>query len=106
MRDAMKMIKHVLLILAVSISSGCSTIHFINGDPQTRYEEMSEWHHTAAFRLLEVSDPVDMSERCRGNEWNTITTERTFINGLAGIVDSLILGVDVWEPYTVFYTCR
>ena len=88
------------------LCAGCSTIQFQNG-PSTQPREISnEWHHIAAFSLMEVSDPVDLTDRCNGKAWDTVTTERTFINGLAGMIDSLIIGVDLWEPWTVEYSCR
>ena len=94
------------LLAALAIAcGGCSTIHFDSGRASASHIKHSEWHHTVAFTLLEASDPVDLYDRCAGKEWSTVTTERTFLNGLAGCVDSLILGVDVWEPLTVEYVC-
>ena len=90
-----------MLILSV----GCSTIQFENGKSSSALYKNSEWHHLAAFTLLEASDPVDLHDRCNGKPWETVTTERTFLNGLAGMVDSLIIGIDLWEPWTVEYSC-
>ena len=85
---------------------GCSTIQFENGKNHAALYTNSEWHHTVAFSLLEASDPVDLHDRCNGKPWETVRTERTFLNGLAGMIDSLIIGVDVWEPWTVEYACH
>lgn len=101
----MRKLRLVTVCCAV-LTAGCSTIHFQNGQGTAKPYKNSEWHHTVAFGLMELSDAVDLDERCRGTEWDTVTTERTFINGLAGMVDELIVGVDLWEPWTVEYTCR
>jgi hypothetical protein len=102
---AASMKSSLLLTLAAALVTGCSTIRFDSGKPASTAVKHSEWHHTVAFTLLEASDPVDMHDRCIGKPWSTIKTERTFLNGLAGSVDSLILGVDLWEPLTVEYVC-
>lgn len=93
------------VVLAVSVCLGCSTINFENGKAGSALYKNSEWHHTVAFSLFEVSDPVDLRDRCNGKPWETVKTERTFLNGLAGMVDSLLVGVDLWEPWTVEYAC-
>ncbi len=92
--------------IASILSVGCSTIHFQNGQSSMPREKASEWHHTGIFTLVEFSDPVDLNDRCRGKSWDTVTTKRTFINGLAGSIDSILIGVDLWEPWTVEYSCR
>ena len=100
--------KPVLLAMIAALStlcSGCSTINFDSGRTPTSQEKHSEWHHTVAFSLLEASNPVDLHDRCAGKNWSTVTTKRTFLNALAGSIDSIILGVDVWEPWTVEYVC-
>ncbi|MBI4598442.1 MAG: hypothetical protein HY737_08600 [Candidatus Omnitrophica bacterium] len=103
----MKMPKLLVGSAMVSILSlGCSTIHFQNGQDAATPETNSEWHHTVAFSLVEASDPVDLHDRCNGKPWHDVMVERSFLNGLAGSIDSLIVGVDLWEPWTVEYSCR
>jgi hypothetical protein len=103
----MKRLKLAMVACGVLVTSvGCSTIHFKNGQGSATPYENSEWHHTVIFTLMEESDPVDLHNRCNGKAWDTVTTKRTFINGLAGSIDSILIGVDLWEPWTGESTCR
>jgi len=63
------------------------------------------------FSLVEVSAPVDLKQRCSGKEWVRITTERSFVNGLVGGLDAQalhvgVVGIDIWDPWTVAYECK
>jgi len=93
-------------ITLLGMTSGCSTMHFNNGDVPSSPTTQSEWHHNAVASLVEVSSPVDLKSRCNGNNWSEVTTETSFVNGLAGAVgNGILLGLPVWNPMTVEYTC-
>lgn len=101
----MKSIKLMAVLLAAAGLSACSTIHFKNGAQAANKAAYEEWHHNAAFSLVEISQPIDLAAKCNGKNWTEVTTQKTFLNGLAGSIDTIIVGVDLWEPYTVTYTC-
>lgn len=98
MRACAKLLLAILLPLA---GAACSTIHF-NQDPAEsgRAPQFTEWHHNAVLQLVEVSAPVDMSQRCTDGEWTRITTELTFPGALAHHVTS-----SLWTPWSVSYRC-
>lgn len=96
----------LIIIFSLLLLSGCSTMYFHNGPPTADVQMHSEWHHNLVFRLWEVSEPVDLENRCAGKDWTTVKTERTFVNGVAGVIDSVVIGVDVWDPWTVEYSCK
>jgi hypothetical protein len=87
----------ILLILALFVQ-GCTTISFVTDEKSVR-TNYSEWHHDWLY-LIEGSDPVDMSLRCRGAPWKTITTSQTF---LQGFVSGLTSGI--YTPHGVEYSC-
>ena len=95
----------VALVAGALLASGCSTIRFTSGKPGSPADAVEEWHHTVVLGLIEASKPVPIEDRCRGKHWSEVTTERTFLNGLAGAVDGLIFRIDLWEPWTVRYIC-
>jgi len=107
----------LLLVTGCVLLSACSTISFTNGpvDAKASLSSESTWHHNMWFSLVEVSAPVDLKQRCSGKDWVRITTERSFLNGLAGGIDTsvlgarvgvLVVGIDIWDPWTVAYECR
>ena len=88
-----------IFILALSfLVQGCTTISFVTDDNNIR-TNYSEWHHDWLY-LIEGSDPVDMSLRCRGAAWKTITTSETFVQGLVAGVTS-----GIYTPHGVEYSC-
>ncbi len=95
----------VLGLVVLVLTAGCSTIRFHSGETGDSRTTTQEWHHIAAFRLIEASAPVDMNDRCPGKGWSMVQTERSFLSGLAGLVDNIIIGVEVWEPLDVQYVC-
>jgi hypothetical protein len=111
----MEMAKRMLRFLAVAAlaCTGCSVIHFKNGEVPGDAKTREEWHHNLAFNLWEVSSPVDMTTRCPEGKWSLITTKVTFLNGLAGLADDALTagimrgagGVDIWDPQTVAWEC-
>jgi hypothetical protein len=46
---------------------------------------VGEWHHNSVFALVEVSDPVDLRQRCSGG-WSSVTTEESFLTGFVPAV--------------------
>lgn len=92
------------IIIFLLLLSGCTTIHFKNGPDTPVTNKTEQWHHNAVLALVEVSDPVDLTEECVDKEWSTVTTELTFFNGLASGVVNLI--APIWFPKTVTVTCQ
>lgn len=97
------MMKKLLAIAAIALS-GCTTIHFDNGANPTMGQTTEKWHHNAVLALIEVSDPVNLESECAGQEWSSVQTELTFINGLvSGLVNVI---APVWYPKTVTVNCK
>ncbi len=91
------------LLLTCSILTGCSTMHFVNGPEMEEKTPRNHWHHLALFGSIEVSPPFALSYNCDDKEWNKITIEKTFLNGIAS---ASIEGVNLYSPWTVRYSCR
>lgn len=102
MKRVFKLATAASLVVAMS---ACSTIHFTNGQKPAGKQTMEQWHHTFVFGLVEGSSPIDLKTACKDGDWNQVTTKVTFMNGLAGMVDGLLIGVDLWQPWTAQYTC-
>ena len=85
--------------------NACTTIHFDQNEPVAANPARSEsnWHHNMVFALIEVSQPVDLQERCGDNGWSSVKTEETFLNGL---VSSLPYVGWVWSPKTATVQCN
>jgi hypothetical protein len=103
-----------LLSLAVSglLLSGCSVMHFRNGDVESESRPMEKWHHNVAYSLMEISPVINLGALCDDTAWSVVTTKETFVTGLAGSIDGIVtgpftagVGVDVWDPQMVEYTC-
>jgi hypothetical protein len=96
--------KKILLITAILLS-GCTTIHFDrNANLDLNASKTEKWHHNTLGALVEVSDPVNLEQECGDQEWSSVKTELTFINGL---VSSLVNFVaPVWYPKTVEISCN
>lgn len=85
--------------------SGCTTIHFDNGDQPTEVvSKTSKWHHNVVLDLVEVSPPVDLAGKC-GENWSSVKTEQTFLNGLTASAVSTVLVPFIWYPKTVTVSC-
>ena len=90
--------------ILVLLLSGCTTIHFDNGDEPGGTENAGKWHHNFALDLYEASAPVNLKQECAGKQWTSVKTEVTFINGLAGgVVNTL---APIWYPKTTQVTCN
>lgn len=106
--------KKLLLIptLAAFFSTGCSVMHFRNGDVKSEGPLMEKWHHNAAYSLMELSPTVDMATHCKDREWSVVTTKETFLTGLAGGADDAVTAgllkgaaVDLWNPQLIEWQC-
>lgn len=94
----------IITIIAVMFLSGCTTIHFDNGDGSEGQPSTEKWHHNFALSLYEGSKPVNLERECAGQQWSSVKTELSFINGLAsGAVN--LLG-PIWYPKTVQVKCK
>lgn len=93
-----------LLILIALLSTGCTTIYFDNGEGTASGAKTEKWHHNVALALVEVSEPVVLAEECQNEDWASVKTELTFINGLAATVGN-VFG-PLWYPKTVTVECK
>lgn len=99
----MKLIR--ILKIATSVAAihlaGCSTITFENsGNVEGATSTYEKWHHIWAFDLYEGSKPVNLEATCSGKQWQTVTTETSFLNGFTEIFTS-----PVWYPESVSVNC-
>ena len=95
--------KSLVSTLSIFLLSGCSTIHFVNGPELDDTVIREEWHHTALNGLIEISPPVNISYNCDNKQWDTITIERSFLNGLASLPAQYL---SIYAPWSVYYECR
>ena len=84
-------------------AGGCSTIYFHNSS--NAMPDHEEWHHDGLLGLVEFSPPVDLNERCEGRDWETVKTEKTFLNGLVSTVAGSAAG-RLYDPWEVAYACQ
>ncbi|KKO50401.1 hypothetical protein VT06_01915 [Arsukibacterium sp. MJ3] len=94
----------ICIFFIALLSSGCSTIHFKNGTDVAVNSETEKWHHNVALALFEVSEPVNLQQECADRDWSTVTTELTFLNGLASGAVNLV--APIWYPKTVSVSCQ
>ncbi len=94
-----------ILITAVILLSGCTTIHFDRSDTMDlNATQKTSWHHNAFLALAEISDPVNLEQKCGEQEWTSVKTELTFMNGLAsGFINQI---APLWYPKTVTVSCK
>ena len=123
-----------LAITSLLTLSSCAVIHFENGevvpDPEPFSfsfgmfdDELSsydasisvrhrKWYHHAVYQTAELSNPLETSQVCVGLDWNQVTTEVTPFDVVMGLLDNAILfnagavGLDLWSPWSVEYSCR
>lgn len=102
------MTRVIYSLSVVLLLNACSVVNFQNGslsssEPKAKVEH---WRHNVVFSLIEVGSVVNPSEDCGSREWSMVTTKETFITGLAGSIDELILfGTDLWDPQSVEVSC-
>jgi hypothetical protein len=94
-----------LLALALA-ASGCSTITFKTKNPEAPRrggEFPSEWHHSGVVNLVELSPPVDLTDRCgRGARWAWVKTQVGPAQAIVCVIGAL--GV-VYCPWEVEVAC-
>ncbi len=94
-----------IIAISMVLLSGCTTIHFdrnVTQEPNPTI--INQWHHNALLALVEVSDPVNLEQECGEQEWSSVKTELSFINGLlSGIVNQI---APIWYPKTVEISCN
>ncbi|NRB37053.1 MAG: hypothetical protein HRU20_01140 [Pseudomonadales bacterium] len=96
--------KKTIALLALALS-GCTSIHFDNGADLTQdTTPIEQWHHGWALDLYEGSEPVNIQQECHGQEWTTVKTELTFLNGFSSTVANLL--APIWYPKTVTISCQ
>jgi hypothetical protein len=98
--------KMMLVMVMLTVMSGCTRIHFDNGEQvaNTQNAQKKQWHHNAALSLYEVSEPVDLKKNCDGANWSSVETQLSFVNGLASTVVNEV--APLWYPKTVLTTCE
>jgi len=101
------MIRNILLaIITTLLFSGCSKMYFHNGEPSNSVTLQNEQtHRHTVFNLVEISDPINLNEKCPSNDWDTIETELSFLDFLISSIDNFLIGVDVYGQKTVNYSC-
>mgnify|MGYP000409786742 CR=1 FL=1 len=95
-----------ILAIFVILLSGCTTIHFDRNENLDLNATKSEtWHHNIVFSLVEVSDPVNLKQECGDQEWSSVKTELSFLNGLASGITGIVVPY-IWYPKTVEVSCN
>jgi hypothetical protein len=94
----------LLPVILLVLVSGCTTIHFDNGDTSNPSTVKTQWHHNVVLALYEVSDPVNLKEECGSEQWTSVKTELSFINGLASSAVNFF--IPIWYPKTVEVSCN
>jgi hypothetical protein len=107
----MKKIIFVAMLASLGFT-GCSVMHFKNGDVRSAGHVQERWHHNVAFSLMELSPVINLSALCPEQSWSMITTKETFLTGLAGSVDDAVTGailrfgsIDLWDPQAIEWYC-
>lgn len=95
--------KFLLAMVLSMILTGCHTMHFTqNGQIGSYTEEKTEkYHHQLIYELIELSQPVDVNEYCSDNNWQSVKTERSFVNGLIGM-----LGGAIYQQTSAAVACK
>ncbi len=99
-------------LLAGFCLTGCSVMHFKNGQVKSAGPVQEKWHHNGIYSLVEFSPVINMNTLCQEKTWSMITTKQTFVTGLVGSVDdvatSVLLpygGIDLWDPQVIEWSC-
>ncbi len=95
----------LMMALAVTLSSGCSTVYFDKGPGVIPTDVSERWHHNIAFDVYELSAPVDPKQDCGNKSWVSVKTERSFLNFLAAAPVNSVVPF-LWYPRTVEIGCK
>jgi hypothetical protein len=93
----------IVVSLTALTLSGCFTMHIENGapvDPNSAGRSVNEWHHDIVFGLAEISQPINLGEKCESG-WLEVKNEKSFIQGLIGA-----LTWSMYTPWDAKYTCK
>lgn len=95
--------KKMIIALCTLVVTGCGTMKFENGPKMEETVVREQWHHLGFNGLIEFSKPMNVDYNCANQQWDSITVERTFINGLASLSWPY---VSIYSPWTIVYECR
>lgn len=95
----MKKLSIVALNVLFLFATGCSTIYFDRTPAKPESFKKSDWRANI-IRLIEIGDPTDMSDRCKGRNWGSIEVKQTFVQGL---ISGVTYGI--YDPWNVAYIC-
>lgn len=98
------MIKRIICVTLLAVTSACSTMNFVNGPVLGDTVKRDKWHHLAIVGLVEVSEPFDAGYYCDDKQWEKLTVEMTFTNVIANQTSPPLFSI--WTPWTVLYECR
>lgn len=96
--------KLISLFISILLLTGCTTIHFDNGEEVQGIAAADKWHHNFFFDLYEASAPVNLETECADREWSSVKTELTFLNVLARSAVNWL--APIWYPKVVETTCK
>ena len=89
------------------LASACQTVRFVRPSARPAAPQ-TFWHHSVMSSLVEVSDPVNLREKCP-NGWARVSTRESAATKLApGAVSNLTGGRTggVWDPEEVEVACE
>ncbi len=95
--------KQLLAASACLLINACSTMEFINGPKMDETVVREKWHHLGVNGLIEFSSPMNVDYHCDQKQWDSVTIERTFVNGLATYSWPYLT---IYSPWTIVYECR
>lgn len=89
------------LVASCLAATACFTTTVRSGKPPApaTVEHDGKWHHGLVYGLAELSGPYDLQEMCP-NGWAEITTETSFVNGIAQSFTS-----NIYSPQSVTVRC-
>lgn len=97
------MFRYVFVLLLIFCAS-CSTLNFVNGPVMEDTVQREQWHHIGINGLIEFSKPMDVEYNCAGQQWDTVTVERTFFNTIAAVSPWPL--ISIYTPWSIIYECR
>jgi len=92
--------------LAALLLSGCATMTFTQDIERPLQEEkIQHWHNTVLNGMIEVSEPANLYQDCRGKPWQSAEVEFRLKNGVVGgIANAAIEAVLFSTTLLAFYS--
>jgi hypothetical protein len=90
----------LLAVLGLVALSGCFKMQYTYGPKVKGEPEIKDWHHRALWGIVELSDPVDISDVCPHGEFSRIKTKTSVGNSIL----TMMLGT-LYTPSTVQVWC-